>query len=67
MIELLFTACLSAAPQECEERSMVFVDVSPMQCMIGAQPELAKWQSTHPLFQVTEWKCQSFRQNGVTL
>lgn len=58
MIELLFVACLSTAPDQCQERSLLFTDVSPMTCMMGAQPELAKWTETHPRFRVTGWKCQ---------
>lgn len=61
MIELLFVACLSTAPDQCEERSMIFTDVTPMACMMGAQPQLAKWVSTHPAFHVAGWKCQQVR------
>ena len=61
MIELLFVACLSTAPDQCEERSLIFTDVSPMACMMGAQPELAKWTATHPAFHVAGWKCQYVR------
>ena len=61
MIELLFVACLSTAPDQCEERSMIFTDVTPMACMMGAQPELAKWAATHPAFRVAGWKCQQVR------
>lgn len=59
MIELLFVACLAASPNECSERSLVFVDVTPMQCLMGAQPELAKWVSTHPNFEIQSWRCRT--------
>ena len=59
MIELLFVACLASAPTECRERSLVFSDVAPMQCLMGAQPELAKWASTHPKFRVQSWRCRT--------
>lgn len=58
MIELLFVACLAGAPDDCEERSLLFTDVSPMQCLMGAQPELAKWVETHPNQQIRSWRCQ---------
>ncbi|WP_299632694.1 hypothetical protein [uncultured Roseobacter sp.] len=59
MIELLFVACLSTAPDECRERSLVFTDVSPMQCLMGAQPELAKWTANHPNQQIKSWRCRT--------
>ena len=61
MIELLFVACLSASPTDCEERSLIFTDVTPRQCLMGAQPELAKWVSTHPQWQITRWRCQNLQ------
>lgn len=58
MIELLFVACMATAPDNCAERSLVFTDVSPMQCMMGAQPELAKWVNAHPNFEIKSFKCR---------
>jgi hypothetical protein len=58
MIELLFVACLAASPEDCRERSLVFSDITPMTCMMGAQPELAKWVNEHPDYTVRSWKCQ---------
>ncbi|MFQ1701380.1 hypothetical protein ACJ5NV_12385 [Loktanella agnita] len=58
MIELLFVACLASAPEECRETSLVFTDVTPAACLMGAQPELAKWTNTHPNYQIRSWKCQ---------
>lgn len=59
MIELLFVACLATSPDNCSERSLVFTDVSPMQCLMGAQPELAKWANAHPNFEVKSFKCRT--------
>ncbi|MBU2961099.1 hypothetical protein KO516_09765 [Citreicella sp. C3M06] len=61
MIELLFVTCLSMAPDQCQERSLLFTDMSPMACMMGAQPELAKWSESHPRHIVSGWKCRSLR------
>ena len=58
MIELLFVACLATAPDECSERSLVFTDVTPVQCMMGAQPELAKWAARHPTQNIKSWQCR---------
>ncbi|GFE52294.1 hypothetical protein So717_40470 [Roseobacter cerasinus] len=59
MIELLFVACLSTAPTECRERSLLFTDISPTQCLMGAQPELAKWSAHHPKFDIKSWRCRT--------
>jgi len=59
MIELLFIACLASDPDQCRERSLLFTGVSPMQCLMGAQPELAKWVNTHPNVRVKSWRCRT--------
>lgn len=59
MIELLFVACLSTAPDQCQERSLIFTDVTPMQCLMGAQPELAKWVAGHPNQEIKTWRCKA--------
>ncbi|WP_299672022.1 hypothetical protein [uncultured Roseobacter sp.] len=59
MIELLFVACLATAPEECRERSLLFTDISPMQCLMGAQPELAKWTASHPNQEIKSWRCRT--------
>lgn len=59
MIEFLFVACLATDPTQCRERSLVFSDVTPMQCLAGAQPELARWVSTHPNERVRSWRCRT--------
>jgi len=58
MIELLFVACLATSPDDCNENSLLYSDVTPMMCVMGAQPELAKWIQTHPQYKVTSWKCR---------
>ena len=58
MIELLFVACLATSPEECRERSLVFTNITPMTCMMGAQPELAKWVNAHPNYTIQSWKCR---------
>ncbi|WP_245841024.1 hypothetical protein [Puniceibacterium sediminis] len=44
---------------------MLFTDITPMTCMMGAQPELAKWANEHPNWQVARWKCQMLRSAEV--
>lgn len=59
MIELLFVACLAGSPEECRERSLIFSDITPMQCLMGAQPVLAKWVETHPNERIRTWRCRT--------
>lgn len=58
MVELLFVACLGMAPTECREHSLVFTGITPDQCAMGAQPELAKWVETHKSGQIKSWRCR---------
>lgn len=58
MIELAFLACLSAMPNACEERSLYYSDMTPLTCVMGAQPELAKWVYDHPKYRITRWSCR---------
>jgi hypothetical protein len=57
MIELIFIACLSTAPQQCEERTLTFADVSPMACAMGAQGVLAQWVARRPGWRIARWTC----------
>lgn len=65
MVELLFVTCMAGAfnPADCQERSLVFTDVTPMACITGAQPHLAEWVVTHPGHRIQSWKCQTVRMN----
>lgn len=62
MIELVFTACLISSPTQCEDKHLTFAEnMNPLQCLMGAQPELAKWNEAHPKWQINKWKCRSVR------
>ena len=58
MIELTFTICLLASPHACEERSLLFSDVSAERCIQGAQPQLAKWAMEHQGWRIARWSCR---------
>ncbi|WP_425074673.1 hypothetical protein [Sagittula sp. S175] len=61
MIELIFMTCMFGSQSQaasCHERSLLFTDVTPMMCMMGAQPQLAKWVNEHPGERIQSWKCQ---------
>ena len=59
MIELAFVACLSTAPDACERRSLYYSDITPMDCLMAAQPELARWLVDHPRYRVSRWSCRA--------
>lgn len=58
VIELLFVSCLSNDPGRCQDRSLTFVDMGLMACMIHGQQQLAPWLESHPRETVREWKCR---------
>jgi hypothetical protein len=58
MIELVFVACLAAAPAQCQERSLSYADLSLMTCMMGAQGALAEWKAQQPAWRISKWSCQ---------
>ena len=65
MLELAFTVCMMSSPGLCEDRSLLFVDVSLMQCMQGAQTVLAPWSAAHPGWNINSYRCQ-YLDTGTT-
>lgn len=65
MIELVFMACAVGEPNACREHAFQYVDITTMTCMMGAQPELAKWTNQHPNWEIRNWKCQHVDQREV--
>ena len=60
MIELIFVACLATEPAQCENKALQFAeDLTPMACLMGAQPQLAQWTNQHPKWRIKSWKCQT--------
>ena len=58
MLELVFVACTTMAPEHCEDHSLLYADVSLMQCMLGAQTVLAPWAGEHPGWRIERDRCQ---------
>jgi hypothetical protein len=56
-IELAFIACTVMG--SCRDVSLSYApeSVTVMTCLMGAQPELAKWTNAHPGYQVKRWSC----------
>lgn len=62
MLELAFTLCLAANPAQCEDRSLLFVDVSIMQCVLGAQAALAPVVEASPRWRIESYRCRYLDQ-----
>lgn len=60
MIELLLGVCLASEPSRCKDVSLIYAaeSLTPMQCVMRAQPEIAKWIGTHPGWQLRRWTCR---------
>jgi hypothetical protein len=59
MFELVFIACMIAAPDACEERSLAYLGRPGLfGCMIVAPQYLAAWAGEHPAYRVTSWRCR---------
>ncbi len=64
MLELLVSVCLMDNPERCKDVSLAYAEeqLTPMQCMMGAQSEIAKWMEAHPNWQLKRWSCQRARR-----
>lgn len=57
MIELLIAACLPSV--ECRDFPLLYDsrEVSILTCIISGQTEVARWQLSHPEWQIVRWRC----------
>ena len=59
MFELVFVACVIAAPETCEERSLAYVGrTDSFRCMVTAPQYLAGWVEEHPDWRIASWRCR---------
>lgn len=60
MLELLVSVCLVTEPQRCRDVTLTYADenLTQMQCVFGAQAEIAKWIEAHPQWALKRWTCQ---------
>ena len=58
-LELIVTACLVAAPDQCEEHRLrlTYQGGDPGQCMYKSPTRIAQWQVMHPKWTVKSWRC----------
>jgi hypothetical protein len=59
MLELIVSVCLVQDPGRCKDVHLSFIadTVTPHQCMMNGQIEIAKWTEGHPNWRVMRWTC----------
>jgi len=60
MIELVLTLCLLDNPSKCREEALTYStqSVTPMQCVMGAQPVIAQHMEYRPRWACKKWGCR---------
>jgi len=58
MIELVVAVCLIDQPSQCKDVYLNFEadHVTPQQCMMYGQVEMAKWVGEHPNYVIKKWR-----------
>lgn len=59
MIELVVAVCMIDQPSDCKDVYLNFEaeSVTPQQCMMYGQAEMAKWVGEHPNYVIKKWRC----------
>jgi len=59
MIVLVMSVCLLAEANTCKNVHLAYSaqSVTPMQCLMGGQTQIAQWTNGHPKWRVKRWKC----------
>lgn len=58
MVDLIVVVCSLTAGNACQENHMLFESRGSLaQCMIEAQPYMARWIGDHPDVQIKTWRC----------
>ena len=61
MIEIVLLVCMLADPGKCKDVRLTFavesITVTPQQCMVNGQTEIAKWAEYNPNWSVQKWRC----------
>lgn len=60
MLELVAVACLISSPTQCKDVALNYSaeSLTPMQCLMQAQVELAKWAGEHPNWKIERYSCR---------
>ena len=59
---LTITICMIDAPSKCKDILIPLAEeLTPYQCMVRAQPEIAKAMEAHPNWRVVRWGCRTVK------
>ncbi len=61
MLVLVVSVCLISQTQVCRDVHLTYASqtLTPMQCMMSGQAQIAQWVNEHPQWAVRRWKCSS--------
>jgi hypothetical protein len=64
MIEIVLSVCMIDAPERCKDVRLSYMadSVTPQQCMMYGQAEIAKWFEGHPNWKIMKWTCGEPKQ-----
>jgi hypothetical protein len=69
MIHIFMSVCLLSSPAECREVTLNYetdaASVTPQQCMMYGQMEMAKWIVDHPGYRIVKWKCSGKLEKSI--
>lgn len=61
MIEIVLSVCMLADPAKCKDVHLSYMaesqQVTPHQCMLYGQSEIAKWAEGNPNWKLQKWSC----------
>jgi hypothetical protein len=59
MIEVVAIVCFITEPEKCKDVHLTFAaqSVTPQQCMMYGQMELAKWSQGNPNWEIRKFSC----------
>jgi hypothetical protein len=60
LIEMLVAVCLIDCPTKCRDVRLTYAReaLTPLQCLMQAQPEIANWIREHPRWKVKRFTCR---------
>ena len=59
MIEILVAVCMVDDPSHCKDVRLNFMEerITPSQCMMMGQIEIARWMEGNPKWALKRWSC----------
>lgn len=66
MIEIILSVCMIDSPDRCKDVRLTYMAerVTPFECMVYGQGEIAKWNEGNPNWRVMKWSCGEPRQTA---